>query len=274
MTPDGFRLLPEGSVIAVAGAGGPAGQAAVRRLARAGAIVEAADAAPDRLDEAVALAPRGRAHGTRVDLTDPAATRAWADEIEERHGRVDGLVHLVGGWRGGKEFADNTFEDWEFLHKLLVRTVQNTSLAFHDALARAPHGRFVLISATAAAKPTAGNAGYAAAKSAAEAWTLAMADSFRRLRKDRAAAEGPAGEAVGGDAASGGGGAGTGAEPMDGPAAAILVVKALVWPLLRTQRPDAKFPGYTDVADLAEEIAALWDRPTDDVNGQRLCLTQ
>ncbi|WP_436776690.1 SDR family NAD(P)-dependent oxidoreductase [Yinghuangia sp. YIM S09857] len=260
MTPDGFRLLPEGSVIAVAGAGGPAGQAAVRRLSRAGAVVEAADAARDRLDEAVALAPRGRAHGTSVDLTDPAATRAWADEIEERHGRVDGLVHLVGGWRGGKDFSDNTLEDWEFLHRLLVRTVQNTSLAFHDALARAQHGRFVLISATAAAKPTAGNAGYAAAKAAAEAWTLAMADSFRRLRKDRAV-DGPAGDGVG-------------AEPLDGPAAAILVVKALVWPLLRVERPDAKFPGYTDVADLAEEIAALWDRPTDDVNGQRLCLTQ
>ncbi|MGW0663590.1 SDR family NAD(P)-dependent oxidoreductase [Streptodolium elevatio] len=294
MTPDGFRLLPEGSVIAVAGAGGPAGQAVVRRLARAGAIVEAADAAQDRLDETVALAPRGRAHGTIVDLTDAAATRAWADEIEDRHGRVDGLVHLVGGWRGGKEFGDNTIEDWEFLHKLLVRTVQNTSLAFHDALARAPHGRFVLVSATAAAKPTAGNAGYAAAKSAAETWTLAMADSFRRLRRDRAAERpgsdrattsgattGGAVEAVGAEVSGAGAGRVAvgaepfdGAEPMDGPAAAILVVKALVWPLLRAERPDAKFPGYTDVADLAEEIAALWDRPTDDVNGQRLCLTQ
>lgn len=263
MTPEGFRLLPEGSVIAVAGAGGPAGQAAVARLAKAGAIVEAADAAPDRLAAAVDLAPRGRARGTQVDLTDAACTRAWAEDIEDRHGRVDGLVHLVGGWRGGKVFGDNTLDDWEFLHGLLVRTVQNTSLAFHDALARAPHGRFVLISATAAGKPTAGNAGYAAAKAAAEAWTLAMADSFRKLRDERAA-ESPAAD----------GPSGVGAEPLDGPAAAILVVKALVWPSLRVERPNAKFPGYTDVADLAEEIAALWDRPTDDVNGKRLCLTQ
>ncbi|MCF2530931.1 SDR family NAD(P)-dependent oxidoreductase [Yinghuangia soli] len=259
MSPEGFRLLPEGSVIAVAGAGGPAGQAVLARLAGAGAVVEAADADQARLDESVALAPQGFARGTRLDLTDPAATRAWADEIEDRHGRVDGVVHLVGGWRGGKVFADNTAEDWAFLHNLLIRTVQNTSLAFHDALARAQHGRFVLISATAAAKPTAGNAGYAAAKSAAEAWTLAMADSFRKLRKEAAEKAAASGSET---AAS------------DGPAAAILVVKALVWPQLRTERPEAKFPGYTDVADLAEEIAALWDRPTDDVNGQRLCLTQ
>lgn len=250
------RLLPEGSVIAVAGAGGPAGQAAVARLTKAGAIVEAADANQDRLDASVALAADARAYGKLVDLTDAADTRRWAEEVERRHGRIDGLVHLVGGWRGGKVFADNTLEDWDFLHKLLIRTVQNTSLAFHDALARAPHGRFVLISATAAGKPTAGNAGYAAAKAAAEAWTLAMADSFRKARTVGTPRED--GDAV----------------DSDGPAAAILVVKALVWDALRAEKPEAKFPGYTDVADLAEEIAALWDRPNDDVNGKRLCLTQ
>ncbi|UGQ10875.1 SDR family NAD(P)-dependent oxidoreductase [Yinghuangia sp. ASG 101] len=249
--PDDAGTLPEGSVIVVAGAGGPAGQAAVARLGRAGAIIEAADADEKRLADAVALAPPGRAHGRVVDLSGPTATRAWAEDVERRHGRVDGVVHLVGGWRGGKEFGDNTADDWALLHNLLIRTAQNTSLAFHDALARAPRGRFVLVSATAAARPTAGNAGYAAAKAAAEAWTLAMADSFRRIRAESAPTE-----------------------AADGPAAAILVVKALVWPALRTERPDAKFPGYTDVADLADEIATLWSRPTDDVNGRRLCPTQ
>lgn len=248
--PEDAGLLPEDAVIAVAGAGGPAGQAAVARLARAGAIIEAADADERRLDDAVALAPPGRATGRVVDLSGPTATRAWAEDVERRHGRVDGLVHLVGGWRGGKEFGDNTAEDWVYLHNLLIRTVQNTSLAFHDALARAPRGRFVLVSATAAAHPTAGNAGYAAAKAAAEAWTLAMADSFRRIRADAAPGE-----------------------AADGPAATILVVKALVWPALRAERPDATFPGYTDVADLADEIATLWSRPTDDVNGKHLCPT-
>lgn len=250
-TPQDVPGLPRDSVIAVTGAGGPAGQAAIARLGRAGALIEAADADEKRLDDAVALAPPGRAQGSVVDLTGPTATRAWAEDVERRHGRVDGVVHLVGGWRGGKEFGDNTADDWVFLHNLLIRTVQNTTLAFHDALARAPRGRFVLVSATAAAHPTAGNAGYAAAKAAAETWTLAMADSFRRIRADAAPRE-----------------------AADGPAAAILVVKALVWPALRTERPDAKFPGFTDVADLADEIATLWDRPTDDVNGKHLCPTQ
>ena len=40
------------------------------------------------------------------------------------------------------------------------------------------HGRFVLVSAKQAQNPTNENASYAAAKAAAEAWTLALADGF------------------------------------------------------------------------------------------------
>lgn len=226
----------DGAVIAVAGAGGPTGRAVLARLAGAGAHVYGADADAGRLHESVQAAPG--THGAVVDLLDPAATRRWADDVEREHGRVDGLVHLVGGWRGGKRFADNSLEDWALLHDLLVRTVQHTSLAFHEALARSPRGRFVLVSAAAAGQPTQGNAGYAAAKAAAETWTLALADAF---------AESDA-------------------------AATILVVKALVNDAMRQARPNAKFAGFTDVADLAVEIAGLWSTPAIDLNGKRLCL--
>ncbi len=42
----------------------------------------------------------------------------------------------------------------------------------------------MLVSQSGATKPTAGNAAYAAAKAAAEAWTLALADSFRKAGGD------------------------------------------------------------------------------------------
>lgn len=225
-----------GAVIAVAGAGGPTGRAVMARLSAGGAHVFGADANPERLRESVEAAPGAR--GAVVDLLDPEATRAWAADIEREHGRVDGLVHLVGGWRGGKTFGENSLDDWAFLHDLLVRTVQHTSLAFHEALVRGPRGRFVLVSAAAAGKPTAGNAGYAAAKAAAETWTLSLADAF-----------------VDTDAA-----------------AVVLVVKALVNDAMREARPNAKFAGFTDVTDLAEEIAGLWSTPATDLNGNRLCL--
>ncbi|MEU9027606.1 SDR family NAD(P)-dependent oxidoreductase [Streptomyces sp. NPDC048383] len=238
-----------GAVIAVAGAGGPAGRATLMRLAEAGAVVVASDADPARLAEAVDAARYAHGGATitgdTVDLLDLAATKAWAEHTEKEFGRLDGVVHLVGGWRGSKTFTDVDLADWDFLEKLLIRTVQHTSLAFHDGLLRSALGRYVLISQSGAHKPVANNAAYNAGKAAAEAWTLAMADSFRK---------------AGGE---------------DGPqaAAAILVIKALVHDAMRAERPNAKFAGFTDVAELAEAIAGVWERPASEVNGQRLWLT-
>jgi NAD(P)-dependent dehydrogenase (short-subunit alcohol dehydrogenase family) len=238
-----------GKVVAVAGAGGPAGRAALLRLAESGARVVAADAQAERLAESVDAAryAAGGADitGDIVDLLDPAAAREWADRTEKNFGRIDGLVHLVGGWRGSATFGETDLADWTVLNDLLIRTVQHTSLAFHDALLRSPAGRFVLISQSGAAKPTAGNAAYGAAKAAAEAWTLALADSFRRAGGDEGAVA----------------------------AAVIIVIKALVHDEMRAQKPNAKFSGFTDVRDLAQSIVDVWNQPAQEVNGNRLWLT-
>jgi NAD(P)-dependent dehydrogenase (short-subunit alcohol dehydrogenase family) len=234
----------------VAGAGGPAGRAVLLRLAEAGATVVGADAHPERLAEAVDAARYAHGGATvvgdTVDLLDPQATRDWAEHIEKDFGRIDGLVHLVGGWRGSASFTETDLADWDLLEKLLIRTVQHTSLAFYDGLERSDRGRYLLISAAGASKPTAGNAAYSASKAAAEAWTLAMADGYRK---------------AGGE---------------DGPssAAAVMVVKALVHDAMRAERPNAKFAGFTDVKDLAEAIAGVWDKPATEVNGNRLWLTE
>lgn len=244
--PEGLNRVANASlrdaVVVVAGAGGSAGPPVVRLLAAARATVVMVDRDAERLDLLSADVARagGAAHGYAVDLLDESAVRAWAGSVLEKFGRVDGVVHLVGGWRGGKSITETDLADWDVLADLLIRTVQHTTRAFHDALIAAPAGRFVLVSALAASKPTANNAAYAAAKAAAEAWTLAVADSFRQ--------------------------SGTAA-------ASIVIVKALVTPAMREAKPEAKFAGFTDVADLATEIVGLWDRPADEVNGERLWLT-
>ncbi|MCG5212116.1 SDR family NAD(P)-dependent oxidoreductase [Streptosporangium soli] len=221
-----------GKVIVVTGSGGPAGQAVVRRLAASGATVVAVDARPQADTPGV--------ENVVADLLQPHVVGDLAREVAARHGRVDGVIHLVGGWRGSKTFADTSLEDWELLHDLLIRTLQHVSLAFEPLLAESADGRFAIVSATAAQSPTQGNAAYGAAKAAAEAWTLALADSL----------------------------AGTGS------AATILVVKALVHDGMRAERPEAAFAGFTDVNTLAEAVARLWDAPAADVNGRRLDLTK
>jgi len=229
-----------GMVIVVAGATGAAGPPLVERLAAAGATVVAAGSNRERIDAVVvdvtSRVPSGRVHAAVVDLLDAQATRDWATAVESEHERVDGLVHLVGGWRGGVGIVESDLADWNWLQDRLIRTVQHTSRAFHDAMKASPRGRFVLISTVQASAPSANNASYAAAKAAAEAWTLAVADSF----KDSDAA------------------------------AVILRIKALLTPAMRAARPEGAFAGYTPVDELADTIHDLWLTPATELNGRRL----
>lgn len=226
-------------VIAVAGVGGGLGPLVAARLAGAGAIVAGTDRSPEVL-EAVGsdLGIGERWDGRAVDLLDEEAVRGWCGGLVERFGRVDGLIHLVGGWRGGEPLHEAPLADWELLHDLLVRTVQHSTRAFHDQLAASEHGRFVLVSAKQAQAPSNTNAAYAAAKAAAEAWTLAFADGF---------------------------------EP-GGATANIVVIDALLTPRMREEDPGKDFPTFTPAEDLAEAIAFLCSDAGAKMNGQRLSL--
>jgi NAD(P)-dependent dehydrogenase (short-subunit alcohol dehydrogenase family) len=231
----------DGRVIAIAGVGGGLGPLVARELAGAGAKVAGTDRDQGLLDSFAGEngIPAERWDGRAVDLLDEAAVGGWCEALVERFGRVDGLVHLVGGWRGGQPLHEEPLSDWELLHDLLIRTVQLTTRAFHDQLAAGPHGRFVLVSAKQAQAPSNSNAAYAAAKAAAEAWTLAFADGF---------------------------------EP-GGATANIVVVDAILTPKMREENPGKEFPTFTPAEQLAEAIAFLCSEAAAKMNGQRLRLT-
>ena len=227
-------------VIAIAGVGGGLGPLVAGRLAGAGALVAGTDRDEAALAAIGAELPEGLWDGRAVNLLDEEATREWCTALVERFGRVDGLIHLVGGWRGGEPLHTASLEDWAFLHELLIRTVQHTSRAFHDALVSSGHGRFVLVSAKQAQAPSNTNAAYAAAKAAAEAWTLALADGF---------------------ATSG------------GATANIVVVNAILTPRMREESPGKEFPTFTPAEHIAAAIEFLCSEEAAEMNGQRLPLT-
>jgi NAD(P)-dependent dehydrogenase (short-subunit alcohol dehydrogenase family) len=231
----------DGRVVAIAGVAGGLGPVVAGTLAEAGATVAGADVSAERAGEVGAALdlPDGRWDGRAVDLLDEEATRTWCAALEERFGRVDALLHLVGGWRGGQPLHEEPLDDWDLLHDLLIRTVQHTTRAFHDALLASGRGRFVLVSAKQAQAPSNSNAAYAAAKAAAEAWTLALADGFE----------------------------GTGAT------ANIIVVDAILTPAMREESPEGDFPTFTPAEHLAEAIAFLCSGAAQKMNGQRLPLT-
>src|SRR5262249_61795368 len=140
-----------------------------RRLAAAGATLALADRSQEVADgvaEDLSL-PDDRVDARAVDLLDEAATNDWATVIANRFGRIDGLLHLVGGYKGGEPIQSFDLADYDFLHGLLVRTVQFASRAFHAPLTESEHGRFVLVSAAAAPNPGDTNAAYASPQAAA-----------------------------------------------------------------------------------------------------------
>ena len=142
--------------VVVTGARGSLGPAVVERLERDGHDV----------------VPAGR---DEVDLLDAEQTTAWARSLDG----VTGVVHLVGGWRGGTPLPEADLADWDLLHGLLIRTVQHTTRAFAPALrAAGAAARFVIVSSEQAQRPTKTNAAYATAKAAAECWTLCFADEL------------------------------------------------------------------------------------------------
>jgi NAD(P)-dependent dehydrogenase (short-subunit alcohol dehydrogenase family) len=227
----------EGRVLAIAGAGGALGPTVVRRLAPTGARLALAGREAGPL-EALASEVGVDADVTSVDLLDAAATRGWAEGIAERMGRVDGLLHLVGGWRGGTPIEESPREDWDFLAGLLIDTLQNVTQAFTPHLLASGRGRFAIVSAAQAQAPTHTNAAYAAAKAAAEAWTLALAHRF----------------------------VGTGAT------ANIVVVGSIVSPEMRAEDPDKDFSTFTPAESIADALAFLCSDAAASMNGQRLTL--
>ncbi len=156
-------------VVVVTGATGAAGRAVCERLVRDGFRVAAVGRDADRLAEVAATSRHAR------DLTVLDEARRLADEVRVEHGLVDGVVHLVGGWRAGSDP-----EGWDWLEPRLLTSLRNATLAFHDDLSSSEAGRLVIIGSTSVSSPTWSNANYATLKAAAETWVAAVASGWRK----------------------------------------------------------------------------------------------
>ena len=219
-------------VAIVLGAG--MGGRAVTRALGADHLVIVVDRRED-LAQAAAAPVSGEA--AVVDLLDVDDVMRFRDDVLARHGRIDAVIHLVGGWQGSKTVDLGALEAWDSIAPGVFVTVRTTTVAFRDALISSG-GCYVMVSSTAATKPTAGNVAYATAKAAAETWVGGLAHSFQ----DTAAR------------------------------AVVVAVKALVDAGMREAQPEQSFPGYTDTADLAASIHGIvgGDAP----NGARRNLTE
>ncbi|MFS0734083.1 SDR family NAD(P)-dependent oxidoreductase [Microbacterium sp. 1P10UB] len=170
-----------GRTVLIAGATSASGLAAARALTDAGADVIAVGRDRSKLDDLARSVP-----GIRVEVADlgleesvvDLAARLQADGV-----RVDGVLHLVGGWRGGGGLAGQSDDDYRALEQSLT-ALRHVSRAFDADLRASTGAREAIVSSTAVERPLAGGANYAAVKAASEAWARAVGQGFAKAARD------------------------------------------------------------------------------------------
>jgi 3-oxoacyl-[acyl-carrier protein] reductase len=236
----------ENRVVVVAGATSSSGVATSRALLTAGARVVAVGSNVERLSAFERSVPGA---STRVcDLSKLTAVTELASSLTQEFGGVDGLVHLVGGWRGASGITAQSDDDWAAM-EAGFSTLRNTSRAFFDALVASDAGRLAIVSSSSVDRPTAGGASYTAAKAAAESWVRSVADGFARAQSRRKS------------------------EPVPQRAAAVrFSITAFVDADMRRDNPDETFDGFTDVDALGQAVVQLWQGDATQLNDSRISL--
>src|ERR1700719_1843506 len=141
-------------VVLITGAKGGLGTYVTQRFLGTGATVVGAARSIAQEDF-----PAAKFVAMPVDFTDSGATNNAIGTIVERHRRIDVLVHVVGGFAGGKSVAETDDATWEQMQEL------NLTAAFYVLRAAIPHlrkvgsGRIVAIGSLAALEPHAGLGG-------------------------------------------------------------------------------------------------------------------
>ncbi|PZA07266.1 MULTISPECIES: SDR family oxidoreductase [unclassified Meiothermus] len=154
----------DGKVYLLTGGGGPVAAAIAETFAAAGARLALADIHAEAVQE---RARRLGGLGFGLDLTDYAATEALVREVRGQMGRLDGLIHTVGGFA----FGPVRDADPEVYERMFERNVKTLFYAVRAVLPGLLEQKDGFIAGFAAAPAWEGKgpnkALYAAAKSAA-----------------------------------------------------------------------------------------------------------
>jgi NAD(P)-dependent dehydrogenase (short-subunit alcohol dehydrogenase family) len=123
--------------------------------------------------------PPERLFASVVDLRDKNAVRATAEAVTAKFGGVHALIHLVGGWVGGKTLIEASTEDLDFMLGQHVWTTFHLFQAFTPHLVQSGWGRIMIVSASTVPNPPGKTGAYTAAKAAQENLVLTLAAELK-----------------------------------------------------------------------------------------------
>jgi NAD(P)-dependent dehydrogenase (short-subunit alcohol dehydrogenase family) len=155
-------------VVVVTGAAGQLGMAVTRAFLESGARVTCVDKARDRLQEVYSEGSRSLEHlfAVSIDVNDPQSVKGMVAETIQRFGRLDVLVHTVGGFRAGTPVHETPLETWDLMMNLNARTAFITSQAVIPQMLKQGSGAIIHVAARPGLTGKANMAAYGASKSA------------------------------------------------------------------------------------------------------------
>jgi len=235
-----ITTAPAQPIVLITGATGPTGRAAARRFVAGGAIVALNGSDTGRIEALVtdlALDP-GRVLAAPGDLTDAAAARGVVERVVARFGRIDVLVHLVGGYTGGTAVTDLDPDEVRWMLDQHLWTTLNVIQAVVPGMVERGFGRVMAVSSPFATTPNAKGASYAMAKAAEEVL-------IRTLAREHGA---------------------------DGVTANLLIVKTVDANHERETAPSKANAAWVTPEEAAESLAWLASDAAASVNGARIPL--
>ena len=168
-------------VAVISGATGGLGSVVAHSLAERGASLALMDRNPEKmatLNASLSL-PESRILARTVDLLDLSETKSAAEAVAAKFGRIDIVLHLVGGWTGGKTILEAPPDDLTFMLNQHIWTSFNITKAFIPYLIRNGWGRVIMVTSPYAAHPTAKGGPYAISKSGQEALILTLSQELK-----------------------------------------------------------------------------------------------
>ena len=123
--------------------------------------------------------PAERLFASVVELRDGEAVHATAEAVAAKFGGVHALIHLVGGWVGGKTLLEGDAKDLDFMLAQHVWTTFHLFQAFAPQLIQNKWGRVIIVSASTVPYPPGKTGIYTAAKAAQENLVLTLAAELK-----------------------------------------------------------------------------------------------
>ncbi|HEY2645953.1 MAG TPA: SDR family NAD(P)-dependent oxidoreductase [Candidatus Acidoferrales bacterium] len=220
-------------VIFITGANGGLGVSVTRKFLATGAIVIGASQKISKEDF-----PDANFFPCPADLTNAKVVNGAIDSVVQKFGALHAVIHLLGGFAGGKSIAETDDRTWEQMSDLNLNSAFYVLRSAIPHLRKAGNGRFVAVGSLAAVDPHAGIGAYVTFKTA-----LAMLIRTVALENKDA-----------------------------GVTANVVLPGTMDTPTNRESMPRANFSKWVKTSDVADLIAWLADEGAGHVTGATLAI--